>query len=61
VLLQDAMTRLQPVIAHLRENSHLYLAVRVLVLTTAVIHQALLQNDMGFSISDEASTVVATL
>ncbi|KAL8602243.1 hypothetical protein ACOMHN_022756 [Nucella lapillus] len=50
---QDASVRsalgpLQGIIHHLRENSHLQLALRFLVVTTSFLRQMLLNHDMGF-------------
>ncbi|KAK7116086.1 kinetochore-associated protein 1-like [Littorina saxatilis] len=53
---QNTVSLLQPVIAHLRENSHLQLALRYLIFTTTALQQALLQHDMGFPESTEMQT-----
>ena len=50
---QNAIGQLQPVISHLRENSHLRLALRFLIVTTAAVRQTLQQHDMGFPMSSE--------
>ena len=53
---QNAIRRLQPIISHLRENSHLQLALRFLTMTTAAVRQTLVQHDMGFPVSSEVKT-----
>nr|KAG5706572.1 hypothetical protein BaRGS_028743 [Batillaria attramentaria] len=50
VSVTGALGHLQPIVAHLRENSHLQLALRFLVHTYTVVRQTLLQQDMGLQV-----------
>ncbi|KAK7496856.1 hypothetical protein BaRGS_00011836, partial [Batillaria attramentaria] len=52
VSVTGALGHLQPIVAHLRENSHLQLALRFLVHTYTVVRQTLLQQDMGLQVCE---------
>ncbi|XP_076465746.1 kinetochore-associated protein 1-like [Babylonia areolata] len=50
---QNVLSHLQPIVSHLRENSHLQLALRFLIITTSSLRQSLLEHNMGFPQSSQ--------